>query len=83
MQCFYIISTIRTNYHNNNELPEHACGGSGNINVVELFRLATAHPKLWGLNDLNCCMKSELSISAISEKCKSHSIMFLNLRARF
>lgn len=26
-------------------LPEHACGGSGNINVVELFRRATAHPR--------------------------------------
>ena len=29
-----------------NIIPEQACGGSGKIRVVELFRLATAQPKL-------------------------------------
>ena len=37
----------------------------------------------WGLKFLNCCMKSELSIKAMSAKCKSHKIWFLNLRALF
>lgn len=60
-------------------LPEHACGGSGKIRVVEDFLLATAQPKLCGLKLRNCCMKSEHSISATSAKCRSQSIWFLNL----
>lgn len=56
------------------DLPEHACGGNGNINVVELFRRATAHPRDCGLKLRNCCIKSEVSIKATSAKCKSHSI---------
>jgi hypothetical protein len=49
-------------------LPEQACGGRGNIRVVELFLRATAHPRLCGLKFLSCCMKSELSMSAMSAK---------------
>lgn len=55
-------------------LPEHACGGSGNIRVVELLRLATAQPNDCGLKLLSCCMKSDDSIRATSAKCRSHNI---------
>lgn len=55
-------------------LPEHACGGNGNISVVELFRLATAQPNDCGLKLRSCCMKSEHSMRATSAKCKSHKI---------
>lgn len=55
-------------------LPEHACGGSGNINVVELFRRATAHPSDCGLKLRSCCIKSEHSMRATSAKCRSHNI---------
>lgn len=57
-------------------LPAQAWGGKGNINVVELFRLATALPNDWGLKLLNCCMKSEHSIKATSAKWRSHNIWF-------
>lgn len=57
-------------------IPEHACGGNGNISVVELLRRATAQPKDCGLKLLNCCIKSEHSISETSAKCKSQSIWF-------
>lgn len=57
-------------------IPEQACGGSGNINVVELLRLATAQPKDCGLKLRSCCIKSEHSIRATSAKCRSHSIWF-------
>ena len=50
------------------------------MSVVELFLRATAHPKLWGLKFLSCCIKSELSIRAMSAKCRSHRIWFLNLK---
>lgn len=53
-------------------LPEHACGGSGNMSVVEDFLRATAQPNDCGLNARNCCMKSEHSMSATSAKCRSH-----------
>jgi len=43
-------------------IPEQACGGSGNISVVELLRLATAQPKDCGLKLRSCCMKSEHSL---------------------
>lgn len=59
-------------------IPEHACGGSGNISVVELFRLATAQPSDCGLKLRSCCMKSEHSIRATSAKCRSHRIWFWN-----
>lgn len=57
-------------------IPEQACGGNGNINVVELFLLATAHPNDCGLKLLNCCIKSEVSINATSAKCRSHKMWF-------
>lgn len=63
-------------------LPEHACGGNGNISVVELFRRATAQPNDCGLKLRSCCMKSEHSMRATSAKCKSHKIWFLKRRAR-
>jgi hypothetical protein len=47
-------------------LPEQACGGSGNIKVVELLRRATIEPSDCGLKLLSCCIKSEHSISATS-----------------
>ena len=40
-------------------------------------------PKLCALKFLSCCMKSELSISAISAKCRSQRIWFLKRRALF
>lgn len=63
-------------------IPEHACGGSGNINVVELLRLATAQPSDCGLKLRSCCIKSEHSIRATSAKCRSHSIWFCRERER-
>lgn len=57
------------------------CGGRGKIRVVELFLRATAHPRLWALKFRNCCMKSELSIRAMSAKWRSHRIWFLKRRA--
>ena len=53
------------------------------MSVVELFLLATAHPRLCGLKFLSCCMKSELSMRAMSAKWRSHRIWFLKRRARF
>lgn len=54
------------------DLPPQACGGNGNMSVVELFLLATAQPSDCGLKLRSCCMKSEHSIRATSAKCKSH-----------
>ena len=53
------------------------CGGRGKIRVVELFLRATAQPRLWALKLRNCCMKSELSIRAMSAKWRSQRIWFL------
>lgn len=64
-------------------LPEQACGGSGNMRVVEDLRRATAQPSDWGLKLRSCCMKSLHSMSATSAKCRSHRIWFLKRRARF
>ena len=44
------------------------CGGKGKMSVVELFLLATAQPRLCALKLRSCCIKSELSISAMSAK---------------
>ncbi len=44
------------------------------MSVVELFLRATAQPRLWGLKLRSCCMKSELSIRAMSAKWRSHRI---------
>lgn len=63
-------------------IPEQACGGSGNISVVELLRLATAQPKDCGLKLRSCCMKSEHSIRATSAKCRSHRIWFCRMWER-
>ena len=59
---------------NERNWPEHACGGSGNIRVVELFRRATAHPRLCGLKARSWFIKSELSIRARSAKWRSQYI---------
>lgn len=64
-------------------LPPHACGGNGNMSVVELFLLATAQPSDCGLKLRSCCMKSEHSIKATSAKWRSQSMWFLNRLARF
>lgn len=56
--------------------PEHACGGSGKMSVVELLRRATAQPSDCGLKLRSCCIKSEHSIRATSAKCRSHRIWF-------
>ena len=53
------------------------------MSVVELFLLATAHPSDDGLKLRNCCMKSELSMRAMSAKWRSQRIWFLNRRALF
>jgi hypothetical protein len=47
--------------------PEHACGGSGNISVVELLRRATMEPSDCGLKLRSCCIKSDDSNIATSE----------------
>ena len=53
------------------------------MRVVELFLLATAQPRLWGLKFRSCCMKSELSMRAMSAKWRSHKICITDFKVSF